>query len=120
MKILLDTCVSGVAKQPLLDLGHDVVWSGDWPKDPGDEALLAIAFTEQRVIVTLDNDFGELATLKGHKHCGIVRLVQVRALDQGPICGKVMEKYGEELLSGAIVTVEPARVRIRSANKPSE
>jgi len=37
MKILLDTCVWGGARKDLEAVGHDVVWTGDWPKDPGDE-----------------------------------------------------------------------------------
>lgn len=40
MKILLDTCVSGVAVRPaLVGAGHDVVWTGDWENDPGDDAI---------------------------------------------------------------------------------
>jgi predicted nuclease of predicted toxin-antitoxin system len=55
-------------------LRHDVIWSGLWPKDPGDIAILAAAHSEQRILVTLDKDFGELAILKGLPHSGIVRL----------------------------------------------
>ena len=38
MKILLDTCVAGVLVRPaLVEAGHDVIWAGEWPSDPGDE-----------------------------------------------------------------------------------
>jgi predicted nuclease of predicted toxin-antitoxin system len=43
MKILLDTCVWGGSRQQLEIAGHDAIWTGDWPEDPGDK------------------DFGELA-----------------------------------------------------------
>lgn len=33
--------------------GHDVVWSGDWEDDPGDEAILAKAHAQHRILVTL-------------------------------------------------------------------
>ena len=33
MKILLDTCAWGGARKDLEAVGHDVVWTGDWPKD---------------------------------------------------------------------------------------
>jgi hypothetical protein len=36
MKILLDACVWGRAKEELAQGGHDVVWAGDWDEDPGD------------------------------------------------------------------------------------
>jgi hypothetical protein len=65
VKILLDTCVWGGARIPLTEAAHDVVWAGDWSEDPGDEAILARAGVEGRVLVTLDKDFGELAVVRG-------------------------------------------------------
>ena len=37
--ILLDSCVWGGALPILLELGHDVIWSGSWEQDPGDAAI---------------------------------------------------------------------------------
>ncbi|WP_375493718.1 DUF5615 family PIN-like protein [uncultured Nostoc sp.] len=73
MKILLDTCINASVRNDLQTAGYDVVWSGDWPKDPGDEEILATAYREGRILVTLDKDFGELAILRGNPHCGILR-----------------------------------------------
>ena len=61
MKVLLDACVWGKARDGLVSAGHDVVHAGDWAEDPGDEEILAGAFREDRVLITLDKDFGELA-----------------------------------------------------------
>lgn len=36
MKLLLDTCIWGGARKDLEAFGHDVVWAGVWPEDPGD------------------------------------------------------------------------------------
>jgi len=58
MKLLLDSCLSGKAAVALRDHGHDVVWTGDWPADPGDVAILTRAREEGRGLVTLDKDFG--------------------------------------------------------------
>jgi predicted nuclease of predicted toxin-antitoxin system len=55
--------------------GHDVVWVGDWPADPGDERILAVAAAEGRVLVTLDNDFGELVVLHRQPSAGIIRII---------------------------------------------
>jgi len=46
VKVLLDTCVWGGVKQVLTRAGHDVIWSGDWETDPGDEEILAAAHSE--------------------------------------------------------------------------
>ncbi len=58
MKVLLDTCVWGGVKAELQAGGHDVLWTGDLAQDPGDEDILAWAHGEQRVLITLDKDFG--------------------------------------------------------------
>jgi len=34
MRVLLDTCVWGGAKNFLSLSEHDVVWAGDWERDP--------------------------------------------------------------------------------------
>jgi len=113
MKVLLDTCVWGGARKDLESAGHDVVWAGDWPEDPGDEEILARAHDEGRILVTLDKDFGELAIVRGTPHRGIVRLVNLAARQQAAVCLHVFDLYGGELPSGAIVTAGPGRIRIR-------
>ena len=116
MKILLDTCVCGGAKAERAAAGHDVVWVGDWDNDPGDEQILKLAAHEERILVTLDKDFGELAIIHAIPHCGIVRLVAIRSIYQARICHTVLSRYADELQRGALVTVEPGRVRIRPAD----
>ena len=113
MKVLLDTCVWGGAKERVAGAGHDVVWSGDWTEDPGDEEILARAHAEGRVLVTLDKDFGELALVRGRPHSGIVGLVDIGAQRQGTICLFILTRYAAELARGAIITVDRGRVRIR-------
>ena len=51
MNVLLDTCVYGGIIGDLSVAGHDVIWSGDWPEDPGDEEILEHANREGRVLV---------------------------------------------------------------------
>jgi len=70
------------ARAELTAGGHDVAWVGDWSEDPGDEEILAHAGREQRVLVTLDKDFGELVAVRGTPHSGIVRLVNFAARAQ--------------------------------------
>lgn len=114
MRLLLDTCVWGGTRGELEAAGHDVVWVGDWPKDPGDSEILARAYQDGRILVTLDKDFGELAIVQDTPHCGILRLVSMRARQQAAICQHVLIMHGVELIAGAIITAEPGRLRIRS------
>ncbi len=113
MKVLLDTCVWGGAKTELQIVGHDLFWTGDLDQDLGDEEILAQARRELRILITLDKDFGELAIRRNLPHCGIVRLVNIPARQQGTVCHQVLTQYGEELTRGAIITVESGRVRVR-------
>jgi predicted nuclease of predicted toxin-antitoxin system len=113
VKILLDACLSTKARDELALLGHDVVFAGDREEDPGDEVILATAYREGRVLITLDKDFGDLGVLRGMPHHGIIRLVDFRSTDQGRISVKVLASYAEDLQAGAIITVQPGRARIR-------
>ncbi len=117
MKLLLDSCLSGKAAAELRGSGHDVVWAGEWPSDPGDAAILARAKEEGRVLVTLDKDFGELAVVRGLPHCGIVRLVDCSVIRQAATCALVLSRHGDTLTAGGIVTAEPGRLRIRPADQ---
>jgi predicted nuclease of predicted toxin-antitoxin system len=114
-RLLLDTCVWGGAKPELIAAGHDVIWAGDWASDPGDEEILAQGLLEQRIIVTLDKDFGELAILRDLPHAGIIRLVDIPARQQAGMCKQVLDRHANEIAAGAIVTVQRGRVRIRPA-----
>jgi predicted nuclease of predicted toxin-antitoxin system len=62
VRLLLDTCLSAGAATVLRAAGHDVEHAGDWSEDPGDQEILARARSDGRVLVTLDRDFGELAS----------------------------------------------------------
>lgn len=66
--------------------------------------------------MTLDKDFGELAVVPDQPHAGIVRLVNWSARQQASICLGVLTRYAAELQTGAIITVDPGRVRVRPPN----
>jgi predicted nuclease of predicted toxin-antitoxin system len=120
MKILLDTCVWGGVVLELRAAGHDVVWAGDWQEDPGDDEILERAHGEGRVLVTLDKDFGELAIVHERPHSGIIRLVNLASRQQAPTCLKAIELHEKELKSGAIITAEQTRLRIRTVGNREE
>ncbi len=113
MKVLVDSCVASSVAARLRADGHDVVSCGDWSLDPGDEEILATAVREQRVLITIDKDFGDLAFAFGHAHGGIVRLVSLKVSQQAPLYSEALRLYEAELLGGAIVTVESFRTRVR-------
>lgn len=60
-----------------------------------------------------NKDFGTLAVFAGRRHAGIVRLVGIPAKAQAGACLNALGRFEGELERGAIVTVEPGRIRIR-------
>lgn len=112
-RLLLDTCVWGGAVPELQGYGHEVIWTGAWEVDPGDRVILEYAHTEERILVTLDKDFGELAILKGMPHSGIIRLANFRAAQMGAAIHHLVNRFLIELNEGAIVTADPEKIRVR-------
>lgn len=102
----------------MINAGYDAVWVGEWDADPGDEEILAIAYREERILITLDKDFGEMTIVRGLPHAGMLRLVNLITTQQSQVCLQVLSRYGDELSVGAIITAELGRVRIRSAENP--
>lgn len=117
MKLLLDSCISNKAQKELQVARYDVIWVGEWPEDPGDEEILARAYKEGRILVTLDRDFGELAIVYRKPHAGIIRLVNTLARSQASVCLHVLRVYGDELAAGAIITADPGRLRVRTPSR---
>lgn len=105
----------GWLRTALATAGHDVIWAGEWPSDPGDDEILARANEQDRVLVTLDKDFGELAVAHGRPHRGIVRLVNLATAEQVRLSALVLDTHAADLLRHAIITVERGRLRVRLA-----
>jgi predicted nuclease of predicted toxin-antitoxin system len=115
-KILLDSCIWAGTKDFLRGGDYDVVWVGDFIKDPGDTSVIRLAHKENRILITLDKDFGELAIFRGEPHKGIIRIVDYSATELGEVCKRILVKYQFELSQAAIITVDKKRVRVRLNN----
>ena len=98
----------------MTDLGHDVLSARERFPNASDEALLALAHEESRVLVTEDKDFGELVFLRGLPHPGIVRLVEMTPRERAEAMRTLIERHADEMRDGAIIVVTETRVRIRS------
>lgn len=112
MKFLVDRCAGAKLAQWLREQGHDVLEASDEEPDPGDEELLARAASEQRVLVTIDKDFGALVFAQGAAHSGIVRLPDVPAAERIALFSRLLSAHEKDMSGGAIVTVRGDRIRI--------
>lgn len=72
MRFLLDQNVEARIGRFLNDHGHDAPQIGrDYPAGMPDQDVLAVAYHEQRVLITNDKDFGELIFVQ-HLHSGVI------------------------------------------------
>ncbi len=87
--------------------------------DPGDEALLAWAAAEDRILITNDKDFGELVFRDSRPHAGLIRLPDVPAFRRITVIAQVLERHSEALDARAVVTVRGGRIRVSRTPKDS-
>ena len=112
MRFLIDRCAGRRLADWLHDGGHDVLEAQTLGPDPGDRALLELAESENRVLITLDKDFGESIFLYGVPHAGLIRLPDVRMPQRIALVEDVINRHGQALEERAIITVQSGRVRI--------
>lgn len=112
MKLLLDVCVGGRLSNWLRDKGFDVKEVRELNKSMPDEEVVEWALTEDRIILTVDKDFGELSVAKGKK-CSIIRLPDVSVDQRILLIELVLQRHFSKLKDNVIVTVSEKRIRIR-------
>src|SRR5689334_9119608 len=106
MKLLIDSCVWAGDRNRLAAAGHEAIWAADWPADPGDDEILARAIADERVLITLDKDFGELTVPSRVRHFGIIRLVDLSTSQQLDVCMEILQQHANELAHGALITAQ--------------
>ena len=119
MRFLIDRCAGHRLAVGLRQHGHDVVEATQLGPDPGDRSLLEQALREQRVLVTIDTDFGQLVFQEGLPHGGLLRLPDVPPDRRIQLTLDVVARHGEALESGAIVTVRGDRIRVSRPTPPT-
>jgi predicted nuclease of predicted toxin-antitoxin system len=87
VRFLIDRCAGRRLADWLRLCGHDVLESREQGADPGDRNLLVSARAEQRILVTMDKDFGWLIFSSGEAHSGVVRLPDVPAEERIALMG---------------------------------
>jgi predicted nuclease of predicted toxin-antitoxin system len=115
MRFLANENFPGDAVIVLQAAGHDVVWARTAAPGAKDEDVLAWAVRDDRVLLTFDKDFGELAWRSGlSPHCGIVlfRLPMPSSTAVGAaLAARICERTD---WPGHFSVIEPSRVRMRA------
>lgn len=114
LKLLLDENIGPFVARELRSVGYDV--KSVLEECPGfsDEVVLALAKEEERILVTLDRDFGRLVFLNSRKHVGVVylRLTLETSEEIFAFLTRVLEERRDDI-PNHFVTVSNSGVRVR-------
>ena len=116
MKLLLDQGLPRSAAALLCEAGIDAIHVADIGFSAADDTdILQRAQEDERVVVTLDADFHALLALTEATSPSVIRIriERLRAQALTNLLLTVVGECEEELEQGAVVTVEPSRIRVR-------
>ena len=114
MRFLANENFPGAAVDMLAAGGHDVVWVRTAAPGTADPDVLAWAAREDRILLTFDKDFGELARASAlPSTCGVIlfRMPMPRPDDVGRRLADLVTARDD--WAGHFSVVEPGRVRMR-------
>ncbi len=116
MRLLLDQGLPRSAARLLREAGIDTVHVGEIGCSAADDAvILQRGRDEDRIVITLDADFHALLALSRATAPSVIR-IRIEGL-HGPkaadLIQAVLTRCAEDVKQGAVITVQPRRIRIR-------
>ena len=100
--------------EALRQQGYDVVWIRTDAPGSSDRVILALAQVENRIIVTFDKDFGELAFRFGLPAASGIILFRITPSSSERIAQVVVAVLATRTdWAGQFTVVEPDRIRIK-------
>lgn len=114
MKVLANENFPQAAVQALRRAGHDVLWARTGMPGAPDEDVMARAGSESRLLVTFDQDFGELVYRRGLPPPAGVVLFRFAAPSPEQVAARaVTVLLSRSDWAGQFAVVEETRVRLR-------
>jgi len=118
MKLLVDKNLSARARARCRTPGHDAVHvTAVGLANTDDDVVLRSAAEDGRTIVTADADFGALLALRRDRRPSVLMLRSSDRLTPDQQAGLILAALahvGNELDDGAVVSVAPERIRVRT------
>jgi len=117
LKFLIDNGISHILASHLRNFGYDAIHVRQYGLHAAeDEIILNRALAEDRVLVTLDNDFGGILAESGSTGPSMIlfRRTSGEPDVQFQLLSRILGGLEESLNKGCIVVIEPTRVRVRT------
>ncbi len=99
LRFLVDVGVGVGIEHYLKEQGYDTKAVRDINPCMRDEEIINIAALENRMVVTMDKDFGELVYHSFMKHCGVLllRLEDATGAEKLKVVKHIMENYSSQM-----------------------
>jgi predicted nuclease of predicted toxin-antitoxin system len=114
LRLLLDQMIDSDVAAHLRAAGHDVCCVAELGMNRADDAeILQVAIRDGRILVTLDEDFGDWAVLPLKRHPGVIRIRAMPTTTEmiESVLFPFLEAYGEQDFSDRLVIVRSTGVR---------
>lgn len=117
MKFLIDNALSHILASHLRNIGYDAIRVREYGLHAAeDEIIVNRAVAEDRVLITLDNDFGGILAESGSTGPSVILFPRASGEPdvQFQLLSRILAALEESLNKGCMVVVEPTRVRVRT------
>jgi predicted nuclease of predicted toxin-antitoxin system len=113
VRFIVDVNVGRRVAEFLAQKGHDVVWVASLGQEIADEKIMAKSAREQRIILTVDRHFGNLALRQHEPFFAILRLPSEPYEETRARLANVLSTHSPALCRGNVVIVTKAGVRVQ-------
>ena len=112
MRFIVDECTGPHVARWLESEGHDVFSVFEHARGMKDDEIITKAYSEKRLLVTNDKDFGEKVFRDAQVHRGVIllRLSDERSRNKIDVLNRLLQNYSRSLENKFVIATE-SRVR---------
>ena len=115
MRFLVDECAGPSLARWLREQGHDVFSVFDQARGINDDEVMQMSLENERILITVDKDYGEKIFREKHAHRGVIllRLKDERSKSKIAAIEQLLTSFAPRI-SEQFVVVTDTRVRLSS------
>jgi predicted nuclease of predicted toxin-antitoxin system len=119
VNFLADECCDALVVTGLRSDGHDVVYVKEVAPGSDDDAILQMAASQQRLVLTEDKDFGELVVRLKLPAYGVI-LLRMNPADSATKLARLREVLSTDAarLANSFVVIDEGKSRFRALTSP--